>query len=186
MEDNGASSYRRFLNGDWDGMTEIVDAYYDGLIVFLKRYLGNETDAEDLAEETLLVLVNKKPAFRGESLFKTWLYNIARNTAVKHMYKNRLTIPVSAEDLAVIAVEEEDALSRCIRSEETEKLNDAMEHLPADYRLVLSLKYVEEMSAKEIAAATGRTVHSINSLLKRARAALRDELAKEGINHEKS
>ena len=102
------------------------------------------------------------------------------------MYKNRYTIPVSAEDLAGIAIEEEDALSKCIRSEEAEKLNDAMEHLPQDQRLVLQLKYVEEMSAKEIAAASGRTVHSINSLLKRARAALRDELAKEGISHEKS
>lgn len=43
MDDNGASSYRRLLKGDWDGMTEIVELYYNGLVLFLKRYLGNET-----------------------------------------------------------------------------------------------------------------------------------------------
>ena len=185
MEDNGASSYRRFLKGDWDGLTEIVETYYEGLVLFLTRYLGNEADAEDMAEEALFVLVDKKPSFRGDSLFKTWLYNIARNRAVKYMYKNRRSIPVSPEDLAGLAAEEEDVLVRCERSEEAEKLTKAMEHLPEDYRLVLQLKYVEEMSAKEIAAATGRTVHSINSLLKRARAALRNELAKEGLDDEK-
>ena len=186
MDDNGASSYRRFLKGDWDGMTEIVETYYDGLILFLNRYLGNETDAEDMAEETLLVLVNKKPAFHGKSLFKTWLYNIARNTAIKYMYKNSRTIPVSPEDLTGIRIEDEDVLSQCVRKEDAETLNKAMEHLPEDYRLVLQLKYVEEMPVKEIAAATGRTVHSINSLLKRARSALRNELLKEGFRYEKS
>ena len=186
MDDNGARSYRRFLKGDWNGMIEIVESYYDGLVLFLKRYLGNEADAEDVAEETLLVLVNRKPSFRGNSLFKTWLYTIARNTAIKYMYKNRLTVPFSPDDLATFAFEEEDVLSRIAQDEETEVLRAAMEHLPEDYRLVLQLKYAEEMSVKEIAAATGRTVHSINSLLKRARSALREELAKEGFGDEKS
>ena len=186
MEDNGACSYRRFLKGDWDGMTEIVETYYDGLVLFLERYLSNEADAEDVAEDTLLVLVNRKPDFHGKSLFKTWLYNIARNTAIKFMYRNRRTIPVSPEDLAGLSFGEEDALARCVRAEEAEKVNAAMRHMSEDYRLVLQLKYIEGMSAKEIAAATGRTVHSINSLLKRARSVLRDELAKEGLDYEKS
>ena len=186
MDDNGASSYRRFLKGDWNGMVEIVESYYDELVLFLKRYLGNETDAEDIAEETLLVLVNRKPSFRGDSLFKTWLYTIARNTAIKYMYKNRRTIPVSPGDLVTFASEEEDILSRCVHDEETEALQTAMENLQEEYRLVLQLKYAEKMSVKEISAATGRTVHSINSLLKRARSTLREELVKEGYGDEKS
>ena len=61
-----------------------------------------------------------------------------------------------------------------------------MLHLPEKYRLVLQLKYVEKMSAKEIAHATGQTVFGVNSILKRSRNALRDELKKEGLHYEKS
>ena len=50
--DNGASSYRRFLEGDDDGIVEIIRDYKDGLILFLNRYVNNIHIAEELAEDT--------------------------------------------------------------------------------------------------------------------------------------
>ncbi len=61
--DNGASSYHRFLAGDWDGLTEIVEEYYKGLVLYLNTFVNNLQDAEDMAEETLLVLTTQKPVF---------------------------------------------------------------------------------------------------------------------------
>ena len=90
------------------------------------------------------------------------------------------------KNYVVFQPEDEDVISQCVRKVEAEALNTAMDHLPEEYQLVLQLKYVEEMPVKEIAEATGRTVHSINSLLKRARSALRNELLKEGFRYEKS
>ena len=65
--DNGASSYRRFLDGDDNGFVEIVRDYKDGLILFLDSFVRNLSIAEDLAEDTFVKLGIKKPRSSGKS-----------------------------------------------------------------------------------------------------------------------
>lgn len=77
--DNGAGSYRRFLDGDDAGIAEIVKDYKDGLILYLNGYVKNIYIAEELAEDTFFRLITKKPNFSGKSTFKSWLYSIGRN-----------------------------------------------------------------------------------------------------------
>ncbi|MBD5159991.1 MAG: RNA polymerase subunit sigma-24, partial [Ruminococcus sp.] len=74
--DNGAVSYRRFLDGDDEGMVEIIRDYKDGLILYLNGITGNILLAEEIMEDTFFKLVVKKPKFSGRSSFKTWLYAI--------------------------------------------------------------------------------------------------------------
>lgn len=57
--DNGASSYRRFLEGDDSGIVEIIRDYKDGLILFLNRYVNNIHTAEELAEDTFFRIVSE-------------------------------------------------------------------------------------------------------------------------------
>ena len=59
--DNGASSYRRFLEGDDKGLVEIVGDYKDGLILYLNGYVNNIFIAEELTEDTFFRLITKKP-----------------------------------------------------------------------------------------------------------------------------
>ena len=59
--DNGAGSYRRFLNGDDNGITEIIRDYKDGLMLFINRYVNNIHIEEELTEDTFFKLVTKKP-----------------------------------------------------------------------------------------------------------------------------
>ena len=59
--DRGADSYRRYRKGDWDGLREISEDYYCGLVAFLSQNYVNSQDAEDIAEETLLVLAERQP-----------------------------------------------------------------------------------------------------------------------------
>ena len=54
--DNGASSYRRFLEGDRNSFTELVTEYWDGLTLYLNSFAENTAEAEELAEETFLKL----------------------------------------------------------------------------------------------------------------------------------
>ena len=77
--DNGASSYRRFLDGDDKGLVEIVGDYKDGLILYLNGYVNNIFIAEELTEDTFFRLITKKPRYSGKSTFKSWLYAIGRN-----------------------------------------------------------------------------------------------------------
>ena len=80
--DSGADSYRRFLDGDDEGLAEIVREYKDGLILYLNGYVNNLYIAEELTEDTFFRLITRKPKFSGKSTFKSWLYAIGRNTAV--------------------------------------------------------------------------------------------------------
>ena len=82
--DNGASSYRRFLEGDDNGIVEIIRDYKDGLILFLNRYVSNIHIAEELAEDTFFKIVTRKPRFTANGSFKTWLYTVGRNIAINY------------------------------------------------------------------------------------------------------
>ena len=68
--DNGACSYRRFLDGDDDGIAEIVREYKDGLILYLYGYVNNYHVAEELTEDTFFRLITKKPKFSGKAPLK--------------------------------------------------------------------------------------------------------------------
>ena len=83
--DNGASSYRRFLDGDDKGLAEIVRNYSDGLILYLNGIVNNISVAEELMEETLYKLITKKPKFKEKYSFKTWFYTIGRNVAIDYL-----------------------------------------------------------------------------------------------------
>ena len=68
--DNGASSYRRFCNeGDDSGLVEIIVNYRDGLILYLNSFVGNIHIAEELAEDTFVLLGTKKPSRRRSAAF---------------------------------------------------------------------------------------------------------------------
>ena len=71
-------SYRRYLEGDDEGMVEVIRDHKDGLTLYLAGIVGNIFTAEELTEETFFKLVVKKPRFAGKSSFKTWLYAIGR------------------------------------------------------------------------------------------------------------
>lgn len=68
--DSGADSYRRFLDGDDEGLAEIVRKYKDGLILYLNGYVNNLYIAEELTEDTFFRLITRKPKFSGKSTFK--------------------------------------------------------------------------------------------------------------------
>ena len=87
--DNGASSYRRFLEGDENGLNEIVKMYGDHLIFFINGYVKNITIAEDIMEDTFMELIIHKHRFREEASFKTYLFKIGRNKALNVLRKKK-------------------------------------------------------------------------------------------------
>ena len=89
--DNGASSYRRFLAGDDNGLADIIRAYRDGLIFYLNGFVNNIHTAEDLAEDVFIKIAVKKPRFNERSSFKTWLYAIGRNEAYGAMRREKIS-----------------------------------------------------------------------------------------------
>lgn len=182
--DNGASSYRRFLNGDENGLIEIIRDYKDGLIFYLNGIVRNIHTAEDLAEDTFFKIIIKKPKFSEKSSFKTFLYTIGRNIALNYMKKNSKGSEEFIDDYSQLLYEEENLEASYICEERKILIHRAMKKLKSEYFQILWLTYFEDLSNKEASAIMKKSVHNIETLVYRARKALKEELFKEGFSYE--
>ncbi len=183
--DNGASSYRRFRDdGDESGLVEIIRDYKDGLILYLNSFVDNIHTAEELAEDVFVLLGIKKPYDKGKSSFKTWLYTIGRNVAIDYLRRNSKRTSISIDDCPELVSEEQDLELAYIKEERKITLHRTLGKLKSEYRQVLWLIYFENFSNKQVATVMKKSVHSIETLVYRARKTLKSQLEKEGFIYE--
>lgn len=181
--DNGASSYRRFLDGDDQGMEELIRDYKDGLILYLNSYLDDFSAAEDCVQDAFITLAIKKPVYRGDSSFKTWLYTIGRNTALSYMRKRKRQKNVLMDECEKMSAEA-DLERDYLKEEQKITVRRAVCRLKKDYQQALYLTYFEGFSYEEAGTIMKRSRKQIENLLYNARKALRSELEKEGFAYE--
>ena len=182
--DNGESSYRRFcFEKDESGLVEIIRDYKDGLIFFLRSFVGNILIAEELAEDTFVLLGTKKPKDKGYGSFKTWLYTIGRNIAIDYLRKNKRNNDICLDDTAELIASEEDLECSYIRLEQNIIIHRALNKLKPEYQQVIWLIYFEEMTDRECSVIMKKSVHNIDTLVYRARKALAKELEREGFDY---
>lgn len=180
---SGAENYTCFLEGDESGLEQIIQQYADGLLLYVNGYVKNLATAEDIVEQTFVRLVLKKPKFKTDASFKTWLFAIGRNAALSHLRKTKYThIPL--ENCPELVDGEANLERRYIQREEQRCLLNAMKQLKSNYYQVLWLIYFEGFSQKETARIMGKTVHNIETLAYRARLALKEKLLQEGFAYE--
>ena len=182
--DNGASSYRRFLDGDDKGIAEIVEEYKDGLILYLNGYVNNIFIAEELTEDTFFRLITKKPRYSGKSTFKSWLYAIGRNVAVDYIRHNSKMIQTPIEDMENYLSEELSLEQSYIKEERKIIVHKALSKLTTDYRTILWLVFFEGFSNKEAAIVLKKNDRQIKNLLYRAKQSLKSKLEKESFIYE--
>lgn len=179
--DNGASSYRRFLDGDEEGIIEIIRDYKDGLIFYLNGYVSNIHTAEELAEETFFRLLVKKPKYRKKCTFKTWLYTIGRNAAIDYIRHSSRFLSTPAEDLEELTREEESLELSYIKEERKIALHRALGNLKAEYRQALYLTCFEGFTNEQTAKILKKSKRQIETLVYRAKKALKEELIDQGF-----
>jgi len=182
--DNGASSYRRFLDGDESGFAEIVEMYGYNLIFFINGFVGNISVAEDLMEDAFCELVYHKRRFKGNSTFKTYLFSIARHKAVDYINK-KSRIPSLPLENAELHFEELNQLeSKVIEDENKMLINKALAKINSDYRAILHLLYFEDSTYEQAALILNKNNKQIKNLAYRAKQALRVAIEKEGFIYE--
>ena len=182
--DNGASSYRRFLEGDDDGIVQIIKDHKDGLMLYLNSFLLNIHLAEDLTEDTFVKLIARRPRYSGKSTFKTWLYAIGRNVALDFLRKNAKLPTVSAEEAMTLIADEADVARQYLCSERKLQVHKALKQLNDEYRQVLVLVYFEDFQNDQVASIMGKSKKQIENLVYRAKLSLKSELEKEGFVYE--
>ncbi len=183
--DIGQNNYRRFLDGDDEGLTLIIKEYKDGLIFYINSYVNNIYIAEDLMQETFFKIAIKKPRFKGESSFKTYLYAIARNIALDYL-RNKSKFSLSSIDNAQNDISDEINLeNQYIKNENKVVLHKAMKTLKPEYSQVLWLVYFEGFSNAHIALVMNKSKKQVENLVFRAKQSLKSTLEKEGLDYEK-
>ncbi|MFO0876919.1 MAG: sigma-70 family RNA polymerase sigma factor [Gemmataceae bacterium] len=172
------------LAGDSSAFGELVRRYQDRLFNTVYRLVDNAEDALDVVQEAFLSAYQSLDSFKGDSLFFTWLYRIAVNTAISLKRKKRVLIRIpdrNGENLAEPADPSE--LNRpghaIEQAEEERKLHRALARLSAEHRTVLVMKELEGQKYEDIAETLGVPIGTIRSRLHRARLELREMLEQE-------
>lgn len=182
--DNGAICYSRFLDGDENGIVEIIRDYKDGLILYLNGFTQNIFTAEELAEETFIKLVVNKPRFSGKSTFKTWLYAIGRNKAIDYLRRNSKIKESPIDDYRNMVSDEENLEKEYIKEERKIVVHRALKKLKTEYRQVLFLTFFEGFDNAQIGAVMKKSKRQVENLVYRAKMSLKSELEKEGFSYE--
>ncbi len=177
-------------------LAEVDEAEFSGLVerhrrelhVHSYRMLGSFQDAEDAVQDTFLRAWRSRDTFEGRSSLRTWLYRIATNACLDLIAKRRPTPAVGGEVLWLepypdrlldeILADPADEPEVVAVARETIELAyiAAVQHLAPRPRAALILRDVLGWPAKDVADLLGDSVHSVNSALQRARAAMREHL----------
>lgn len=183
--DEGSANYYRYCYfGDETGLINIIKDYKNGLILFINHYVNNIHIAEELAEDTFVLLGTKKPKDNNKGVFKTWLYTIGRNIAIDYLRKeSKHKSNKSIDDYKDIA-DLQDIEKEYLHKERDELIHQSLKTLKPEYRQILWLIYFENLNYKECAKIMKKSVHSIESLAYRARASLKSILEQEGLSNE--
>ncbi len=182
--DNGASSYRRFMQGDSAALEELVRLYSDELVRYAFLYVRNADTAEDIMEDTFAALIVKKRKFDGTYSFKSYLYAIARNKCMDFLRsKHRKNLPLD-EIETVLPPAADDTERALLQRERDRVVYKGLQSLPPQYRDVLYLTYFDGFSLEEARRILGKSRKQMYNLLSRARLSLKDILIQEGIGYE--
>ena len=177
--DNGASSYRRFLNGDESAFDEIMKELFDNLVFFIDRYVHDIHAAEDIAIDAFSDLVVNKHRYNFKVTLKTYLFMLGRSRALNYI-KHRKVIDFVELTEAVNTAEQE-TLEEIILSDERKRIvNNALELLTDDMRVVVHLIYFEDLTYDEAAKVMKKNRKQVDNLLYRAKKKLRIILGKDG------
>ena len=182
--DNGASSYRRFLNGDEKAFSEILDMYRDNLIFFLNRTLDNLSVAEDLAADAFSELLFHPKRYDFRVSLKTYIFAIAHHKMVSYIRKNSRVSMLPIDDEAAKSVEYKSFEDELLKEERKNQCHEALNKLPKDYRTVLHLLYFENMSYEEAGKVMNKSVKQITNLAYRGRNAMKVILEQGGFIYE--
>lgn len=179
---------RKLRDRDEKAFREVVRQYGDQVYNMTYRMLGNREEAEDVAQEVFITVFKSIDSFRGDSKFSTWLYRVTANTC-----KNRIKYLARRHDRdqseydesidrggaagAVTAPNPSPRPDRALEGVELEiKLQQAIDSLDEDHRLLVVLRDIQELAYEEICEITGLPDGTVKSRLHRARAALKKKM----------
>ena len=159
--------------GDPGALAELIAKYEGPLRYFISRLLGGLEMTEDIFQDTWLSVLRRISTLKNADAFAAWLYRIARNK-VYHQLRRKKRLTELNESLVVPEVVEEPTFS----AEDAAGIHKSLTTLMPQYKEVLMLRFLEQMSYQQMAQVLGCDIGTVRSRLHYAKAALKRELEK--------
>ncbi len=170
--------------GDEAAYKRVIVEMGGRLLAVARRILSNEEDARDTLQDALLQAFRNINDFKGQSLLSTWLHRIVVNVALMKLRSRRRKPEESIEPMLPVFQDDghhvnpivdwgENAEKMLQRQETKTIVREAIDRLPENYRTVMMLRDIEELSTNEAAEALGISPNAVKIRLHRARQALR-------------
>ena len=176
----------RVKRGDRAAFAELVEKYKQPLFNFVFRTLRDETETEDVAQNTFLQVWKSRARYERTAKFSTWLFTIARNLCLNEI-RRRSRHP--ADSLEETHAEHDDQPSRqyedkkvflptenVLQVELAQKIEEALDELPENQRTAILLCRQDEVSYEEIAKILGYSLSATKSVIHRGRETLKEKL----------
>ena len=160
--------------GDLDAFDLLATRYRAAVVRAAQAIVGRE-DAEDVAQDSLLLAFKALPSIEDPAKFAAWLSAITRHRAFR-FGKRESAHKEGRVDLDEFLIEQVEALAHPLVNDGDEELGLALDNLPADYALVLRLRFFDEMPLKRIAAFLGVPVSTIKWRVHRGKQLLREQI----------
>lgn len=162
--------------GFHEAFETLFERYRERVYAIAFRVAGNGSDALDIVQESFALLFRKLGSFRGKSLFSTWLFRIVTNCSIDYRRRQKadrsptlISHPSEHHDVADAALGPRDVAAV---HEVSDQVQAAISCLSPKLRVVLALRYLEEMSYEELAATLEISLGTVKSRLARAHLAL--------------
>lgn len=175
----------RVQRGDSAAFDLLVRKYQHRVVALIGRYVGDWSECQDIAQDTFIRAYRAIGSFRGDAQFYTWLHRIAVNTAKNHLVAHSRRPP--AEDIDVGDAEQFDSGIRLrdtdtperelMRQQMEQTVMRAVEALPEELRVAITLREVDGLSYEEIATRMDCPIGTVRSRIFRAREAIDQELS---------
>jgi RNA polymerase sigma-70 factor (ECF subfamily) len=177
---------RELLEGHADAFERFVSLFQKKIFTYSYLMCGQREDAEEVAQETLLSVFENFGQLRNPERVRSWVFRIARNACLmkrrkslfapdEHMSLDELSERAGRTIELADGGERPDAVT--LRRELHEEIDAAIRRLPPQYRAVVLLRDVEELTTEETAEILDVSTDVVRTRLHRARLALRDRLA---------
>lgn len=161
---------------DESAFSVLVERWWNKIFAFISFKIRNYDEAKELVQEVFLKIYLKLESFDSSFKFSTWAFKIAQNLTIDYLRKQHITKTELSDKSAITF---KNPLSNLIESEENKKIWDAVEKLPEEFKEVIILRHLQELSYEEIAKILNLKLGTVKNRIFKARKYLADLLKDE-------
>ena len=176
----------RIKEGDTEALRELIEAHQHRIVAAVTRMLGDELDAEDLAQQVFIRVWKSAPRYEPSAKFTTWLFKITRNLVFNELRRRKrhptrsldATMDDDDRPLQIPDPGTKAADTSLLDDEMQSAIQKAIEELPEIQRIAIVLRRYDDIPYEDIGEILGLSVPAVKSVLFRARTELREKLKK--------